>query len=77
VPASTWSSMNSSLKFCMNQLQRTTVQSAPESRSARSARSASTSPRPDSSTSRRTPLSSASSASVRIASVEPATARSG
>ena len=69
--------MNASLKFCMNQLQRSTVQSAPDSCSARSARSASTSPRPDSSTSRRTPSSSASRASVRIASVEPATARSG
>ena len=66
-----------SLKFCMNQAHRTTVTSAPDSCTARSARSDSSSPRPDSSTSRRTPCSSARSANTPTASEAPRIARSG
>ena len=60
-----------------NQVARTIVSSAPESRTACSARSASGSPRPDSSTSRRTPRSTASSANAPTVSAAPGTATSG
>jgi hypothetical protein len=44
-----------SVKFWVNQLQRSTVTSAPDAWTIRSARSASSSPRPESSTRRWTP----------------------
>ena len=76
-PSSSGSRKKLSLKFWLNQLHRTMVQSAPESCSTRSARWASSSPRPDSSTSRRVPAATASSDSSAIASGAPGTARSG
>jgi hypothetical protein len=61
----------------MNQVERSTVSSAPVSRTACSARSASGSPRPDSSASLGTPLCTASSAKEAVASRAPGTAMSG
>ena len=76
-PAATFSAKKPSLKFWLNQLQRTIVQSAPDSRTARSARWASSSPRPESRTSRRTPCSRAVSAKAVTASTAPGMAMSG
>ena len=56
---------------------RAIVHSNPEAITTRSAFSASASLRPDNSTSLRTPASLASSVSLRMASTEPGTARSG
>ena len=69
--------MNASLKFCANQLQRTTVHSVPAAISSCSARWASGSPRPESSTSRLTPRSAASRANAPTVSGAPSIARSG
>ncbi len=76
-PASTPSRIGPSLKFCAKKLARTTVRPTPDSRSASSAATASGSPRPESSTTRRTPLSAASRPKARIASGAPGAARSG
>ena len=69
--------MKSSLKFCMNQAHRTIVRSAPVSCTACSESCASSSPRPLSSTCRRTPFSRASSAKARTFATEPGIAMSG
>jgi hypothetical protein len=61
----------------LNQLERTIVQSAPESASTFSDAWASSSPRPDSSTSRRVPDATARSANEAMASEAPGAARSG
>ena len=58
-PRSTPSAMKLSVKFCMNQEQRTTVNGTPAAATSCSARRASGSPRPDSSTSRWTPAARA------------------
>ena len=76
-PLRTWSVKYPSLKFWLNQVERTIVSSAPESRTACSACSASGSPRPASSTSRRTPRRTASSANAPTVSTAPGTATSG
>ena len=76
-PASTPSSRNASLKFCANQLQRTIVHSVPAAISSCSARCASGSPRPESSTSRFTPRAAASARERADGSGAPSTARSG
>nr|WP_246551293.1 hypothetical protein [Miltoncostaea oceani] len=76
-PASSGACRCPSEKFCMNQAQRSTVHAAPDARSASSARAAPSSPRPDSSTRRRTPVSRAMSARAATASAAPGTARSG
>src|SRR5436190_4379057 len=76
-PASSGSRKWASLKFWLNQLERTTVQAAPDRMSASSLRCASSSPRPDSSTSRSTPASIATPASAPTASGAPGAARSG
>ncbi len=76
-PASTASSRKLSLTFCANQLARTMVQSAPLSCNAGSARCTSSSPRPESSTIRRTPTAGAVSVNERTASTASGTARSG
>ena len=69
--------MNASLKFWLNQLQRTIVYSVPAAISSCSERCASGSPRPDSSTSRLTPACAACRANAPMISGEPSTARSG
>ena len=69
--------MNASLKFCANQLQRTTVHSVPAAAISRSARWASGSPRPESSTSRLTPCAAASCENAPMVSAAPWTAMSG
>src|SRR5688500_10611745 len=61
----------------MNHAHRTIVHSAPASCTASSARWASSSPRPERSTSRLTPLFTASSANERTAASAPGAARSG
>ena len=58
----------------MNQAERTIVSSVPKSTHRCSARSASGSPRPDSSTSRGPPLRTASAANEAVASTAPGTA---
>src|SRR6185312_5646994 len=76
-PASTASARKSSVKFCMKNADRTTAHSTPAAATAFSAASAPSSPRPDSSTSRRTPVAAASAASSPMASAAPGKARSG
>ena len=71
------SSKKLSLKFWLNQLQRTTVHVGAERLHGLLGVLASGSPRPESSTSRRTPSSSASSANAPTVSAAPGTARSG
>jgi hypothetical protein len=61
----------------MNQVERRTVSSAPVALTASSARWASGSPRPESSTILGTPRLTAISAKERVASTAPGTARSG
>jgi hypothetical protein len=76
-PLSRGSRKCASLKFWLNQLERTTVQAAPDRRSASSLRWASSSPRPESRTRRSTPASSATAARSPTASGAPGAARSG
>ena len=66
-----------SVKFWANTAARTIVQSAPDDCTSRSARSAPSSPRPDSSTRRRTPASTAVRATLPTMSAAPAKPMSG
>jgi hypothetical protein len=66
-----------SLKFCMKKAERTIVAAGAAAWTSRSARCASSSPRPESSTIRRTPASRAAPASAATVSAAPGTAMSG
>jgi hypothetical protein len=76
-PVRTGSRKKLSLKFWAMKAERTMVQSAPDCCRACSLRSAPSSPRPDSSTSRRTPVATASSANAPTAAAAPGIATSG
>ena len=77
VPACTDSTRTPSSKFWANTAQRTMVQLAPEAFTSSSACSASSSPRPDSNTTRRAPAATACRTKASTASAPPGKAMSG